>query len=94
MNFAQLMADYNVSSIPVESHHQIHMVGLMDILVHTVETFDALGPAPKANEFKAKFDISTDQLIGVPPLKLFLLHLIHLNRRSSDGIESPCTFGI
>lgn len=61
------MVDHNVSSIPVEVHHQIHMVGLMDILVHTVETFDALGPVPKANEFKAKFDISTEQLIGARP---------------------------
>lgn len=60
------MLDYDVTSIPVEAHHTVSMVGLMDILVHTVETFDKLNLSAKPSEFMEKFDVSTDQLTGVP----------------------------
>lgn len=59
------MLDHGVTSIPVEMHHTVSMVGLMDILVHTVETFDKLNPGAKPNDFMEKFNVSTEQLTGV-----------------------------
>jgi len=49
------------------------MVGLMDILVHAVDTFDKTAASKKS--FQELFDVSTDELTGVRELIKGLLSL-------------------
>lgn len=52
-----------MTAVPVPTHHHnIAMVGVMDIVVHAVEVFDAL---PDDAKIKSKFaDVATEQLLS------------------------------
>jgi len=82
------MLKHGVSSIPVVGHnHQVSMVGLMDILVHAVDTFDKAAGTKKA--FTDLFDVSTEELTGVLRSPTTgVTHVTHCSSLLSLGDES------